>query len=103
MSYIDKKISQLFEEQKALLAQGERLNPVTKKLWQDCMNKKNQIDALCGSGQMTRDTYIQSLRKQVEKDNDLLAHFKNLKDNRKMNIVQERIVIVKEELAKLLA
>ncbi len=50
MSYIDKKIFQLFEEQKALLAQGERLNPVTKKLWQDCIDKKNQIDALCGSG-----------------------------------------------------
>lgn len=40
MSYLDKKISDFFEEQKQSMAKGERPNPVTKKLWQDCMKKK---------------------------------------------------------------
>ena len=46
MSYIEKKIPELFEEQKASMAKGERPNPATKKLWQDCMKRKGEIERL---------------------------------------------------------
>ncbi len=32
------------------MAKGERPDPKTKKLWQDCMRRKNDIEAQCGSG-----------------------------------------------------
>jgi hypothetical protein len=50
MSYLEKKIPDFFEEQKASMAKGERPDPKTKKLWQDCMRRKNDIEAQCGSG-----------------------------------------------------
>jgi hypothetical protein len=55
MSYLEKKIPELFEEQKASMAKGERPDPVTKKLWQECMKRKNDIEAACGSGEMTEE------------------------------------------------
>ena len=63
MSYLEKKIPDLFAEQKASMAKGERPNPVTKKLWQDCMRKKGEIEAQCGSGELTPEAYVEGLKK----------------------------------------
>ena len=57
MSLLEKKIPELLEEQKAAIAKSERPNPATKKLWQDCMARKGEIEAKCGSGEMTEDMY----------------------------------------------
>ena len=53
MSYFEKKIPDLFAEQQASMARGERPNPATKKLWQEAMRKKGEIEAKCGSGEIT--------------------------------------------------
>lgn len=53
MSYIEKKIPELFEEQKASMAKGERPNPATKKLWQDCMKRKGEIESKINSGEIS--------------------------------------------------
>jgi hypothetical protein len=65
------------------------------------MKKKGQIEAMCESGEMTPEQYIENLKKQVEKDAKLLEHFTQIKDTNKMKIVQERIAIVKAELAEM--
>jgi hypothetical protein len=72
MSYLEKKIPDFFEEQKASMEKGERPDPVTKKLWQDCMKRKNTIEAACGSGEMTPEQYIELMKKQLDKDAKLL-------------------------------
>jgi|LakMenE18May11ns_1017448.scaffolds.fasta_scaffold8857610_2 hypothetical protein len=59
MSYIEKKIPELFEEQKASMAKGERPNPVTKKLWQDCMKKKGEIEGKIESGEISEQDYAE--------------------------------------------
>ena len=59
MSYIEKKIPDLLEEQKASMAKGERPNPVTKKLWQDCMRRKGEIENKIGSGEITEEQYAE--------------------------------------------
>ena len=43
MSYLEKKIPDLLEEQKASMAKGERPDAKTKKLWQECMKRRNYI------------------------------------------------------------
>ena len=65
------------------------------------MKKKGQIEAMCESGEMTPEQYIENLKKQVEKDAKLLEHFNQIKDTDKVKIVQERIAIVKAELAEM--
>ena len=65
------------------------------------MKKKGQIEAMCESGEMTPEQYIENLKKQVEKDAKLLEHFNQIKDTNKVKIVQERIAIVKAELAEM--
>jgi len=72
MSYLEKKIPDFFEEQKASMAKGERPDPVIKKLWQDCMRRKGEITAKCESGEMTPEQYIELMKKQLDKDAKLL-------------------------------
>lgn len=50
---------------------------------------------------MTAEQYIESLNKQVDKDTKLLAYFNQIKDNKKGKIVQERITIIKAEVAEM--
>jgi hypothetical protein len=83
------------------MAKGERPNPATKKLWQDCMKKKGEIENACGTGEMTPEQYIAGIKKQIEKDTKLITYFKQIKDNAKFQIVQERIAIFKQELAEM--
>jgi hypothetical protein len=45
--------------------------------------------------------YIESLKQQVDKDTKLFAYFKQIKDANKVRIVEERIAIVKAELAEM--
>lgn len=59
MSYIEKKIPEFFEEQKASMAKSERPNPVTKKLWQDCMKRKGEIEGKIGSGEISEKAYAE--------------------------------------------
>ena len=62
------------------MAKGERPNPVTKKLWQDCMKRKGEIEAKCGSGEITEEQYADLQKKQYLKDLKLLNYFKQCKD-----------------------
>ena len=101
MSYLEKKIPDLLEEQKASMAKGERPDAKTKKLWQDCMRRRNDIESQCGSGEMTPEQYVEGLKKQVAKDTKLIEYFTKTKDVAKLKIVQERQVIVKAELAEM--
>jgi len=101
MSLLEKKIPELFEEQQASMAKGERPNPATKKLWQDCMRRKNEIEAKCGSGEISEDQYADLQRKQYAKDLKLLEYFKAAKDLAKAKIVFERLNIVKTECQSL--
>jgi hypothetical protein len=101
MSYLEKKIPDLFEEQKASMAKGERPDPKTKKLWQDCMKRKGEITVKCESGEMTPEQYVEGLKKQVAKDTKLIEYFTKTKDVAKLKIVQERQAIVKAELAEM--
>lgn len=50
---------------------------------------------------MTPEQYVESLNKQVEKDTKLLAYFNQIKDINKVKVVQERMTIVKAELAEM--
>ena len=97
MSYLEKKIPDFFEEQKASMEKGERPDPVTKKLWQDCMRRKGEITAKCESGEMTVEMYADLLKKQYLKDCQLLTYFKQAKDLTKAKIVFERLNIIKQE------
>ena len=101
MSYIEKKIPDLFQEQQDSMAKGERPNPATRKLWQDAMKRKGEIGAKCGSGEMTPEQYVELLKQQVDKDTKLLAHFMQSKEAAKAKICQERLAIVKAELAEM--
>lgn len=83
------------------MAKGERPNPATKKLWQDCMRRKNEIESACGSGDMTPEQYVAGLNRQLEKDAKLLDYFIKTKDVNKAKIVQERQAIIKNELAEM--
>ena len=101
MSYLETIIPKLFEEQKASMARGDRPDPKTKKLWQDCMKRKNDIEAACGNGEMTPEQYVEGLKKQIEKDAKLIEYFAKTKDAAKLKIVQERQAIVKAEFAEM--
>jgi hypothetical protein len=80
MSYIEKKIPELFEEQKASMAKGERPNPATKKLWQDCMKRKGEIESKINSGEISEEGYAELQKSQYAKDLKLLNYFKSIKD-----------------------
>ena len=56
---------------------------------------------MCESGEMTPEQYVESLNKQVEKDTKLLVYFNQIKDINNLKIVQERMTIVKAELAEM--
>lgn len=62
------------------MAKGQRPDPATKKLWQDCMRKKGEIEAKCGTGELSPEQYVDGLKKQIEKDTKLLAYFSQIKD-----------------------
>lgn len=100
MSYIEKKIPELFQEQQDSMAKGERPNPATRKLWQDAMRRKGEITTKCGSGEMTPEQYLEGLKKQVEKDTKLIAYFTQSKEAAKVKICQDRLTVVKAELAE---
>jgi hypothetical protein len=80
MSYIEKKIDELFAEQNASMAKGERPNPVTKKLWQECMKKKGEIEGKIENGEISEQGYAEMQKAQYVKDLKLLSHFKSIKD-----------------------
>ena len=57
MSLLEKKIPEFFEEQQAQMARGERPNAALKKLWQECMRRKGEIEFKCGNGEISETQY----------------------------------------------
>ena len=91
MSYIEKKIPDLFQEQQDAVAKGERPNPATRKLWQDAMKRKGELSTKCGNGEISEIAYADMLKTQYAKDAQLLTYFKSIKDVTKAKIVFERL------------
>jgi hypothetical protein len=65
------------------------------------MRRKNDIEAQCGSGQITEEHYAELQKKQYIKDTKLLVYFKQAKDVNKAQIVFERLQIIKTECENL--
>jgi hypothetical protein len=65
------------------------------------MRRKNDIEAQCGSGQMTEEQYADLQKRQYIKDTKLLVYFKQAKDVKKAQIVFERLQIIKTECENL--
>lgn len=101
VSYLDKRITYYNNMIKQVSNQGRKVPDSIVKTVNQMVKNKATIEGQIERGVLTAENYKEFLQMQLEKDNKLLECLAKYKQEKKMVIVKERIVCLKDEINSL--